>query len=60
MKKYILYPLMLLTILFLSACSNSAQPKKKTMYNLLKMLLLKFQKIYLVPQRKMKLLVKTK
>ncbi|ARX64834.1 Uncharacterised protein [Streptococcus pneumoniae] len=29
MKKYILYPLMLLTILFLSACSNSAQPKEE-------------------------------
>ncbi|TKH91622.1 NDxxF motif lipoprotein [Bacillus cereus] len=28
MKKYILYPLMLLTILFLSACSSSAQPKE--------------------------------
>ncbi|MED1267643.1 NDxxF motif lipoprotein [Bacillus mycoides] len=27
MKKYTLYLLMLLTILFLSACSNSAQPK---------------------------------
>ncbi|MBD8076806.1 MULTISPECIES: NDxxF motif lipoprotein [Bacillus cereus group] len=29
MKKYILYLLMLLTILFLSACSNSAQPKEE-------------------------------
>lgn len=29
MKKYILYPLMLLTILFLSACSNSAEPKEE-------------------------------
>ncbi|CAM4097008.1 MULTISPECIES: NDxxF motif lipoprotein [Bacillus cereus group] len=29
MKKYILYPLTLLTILFLSACSNSAQPKEE-------------------------------
>ncbi|EJV89276.1 NDxxF motif lipoprotein [Bacillus mycoides] len=29
MKKYILYPLMLLTILFLSACSNSAQPNEE-------------------------------
>ncbi|MGN4444743.1 NDxxF motif lipoprotein [Bacillus cereus group sp. MYBK79-1] len=29
MKKYILYPLMLLTLLFLSACSNSAQPKEE-------------------------------
>ncbi|EJR25873.1 NDxxF motif lipoprotein [Bacillus cereus] len=29
MKNYILYPLMLLTMLFLSACSNSVQPKKK-------------------------------
>lgn len=29
MKKYILYPLMLLTIVFLSACSNSAQPKEE-------------------------------
>ncbi|MCQ6519586.1 NDxxF motif lipoprotein, partial [Bacillus cereus] len=29
MKNYILYPLMLLTILFLSACSNSAQPKEE-------------------------------
>ncbi|MED0943862.1 NDxxF motif lipoprotein [Bacillus mycoides] len=29
MKKYTLYPLMLLTILFLSACSNSAQPKEE-------------------------------
>ncbi|PGV35039.1 hypothetical protein COD79_16565, partial [Bacillus cereus] len=29
MKKYILYPLMLLTMLFLSACSNSVQPKEK-------------------------------
>ncbi|MGG1148395.1 NDxxF motif lipoprotein [Bacillus wiedmannii] len=29
MKKYILYPLMLLTILFLSACSNSAQHKEE-------------------------------
>ncbi|MGZ7147391.1 NDxxF motif lipoprotein [Bacillus sp. BC08] len=29
MKKYILYALMLLTILFLSACSNSAQPKEE-------------------------------
>ena len=28
MKKYTLYLLMLLTILFLSACSNSAQPKE--------------------------------
>ena len=28
-EKYILYPLMLLTILFLSACSNSAQPKEE-------------------------------
>ena len=60
MKNYILYPFMLLTMLFLSACSNSVQPKEKMMYNLSKMLLLKFQKIYLVPQRKMKLLVKTK
>ncbi|MGE6550394.1 NDxxF motif lipoprotein [Bacillus mycoides] len=29
MKKYILYPLMLLTILFLSACSNSNQSNEK-------------------------------
>ncbi|EOO14301.1 MULTISPECIES: NDxxF motif lipoprotein [Bacillus cereus group] len=29
MKKYILYPLMLLTILFLSACSNNAQPNEE-------------------------------
>ncbi|MGE7887453.1 NDxxF motif lipoprotein [Bacillus cereus] len=29
MKKYILYPLMLLTILFLSACSNSAELKEE-------------------------------
>jgi len=29
MKKYILYALMLLTILLLSACSNSAQPKEE-------------------------------
>lgn len=29
MKKYTLYSLMLLTLLFLSACSNSAQPKKE-------------------------------
>ncbi len=29
MKKYTLYSLMLLTILFLSACSNSAQPKEE-------------------------------
>ncbi|MGZ9650416.1 NDxxF motif lipoprotein [Bacillus cereus] len=29
MKKYILYLLTLLTILFLSACSNSAQPKEE-------------------------------
>ncbi|MGE1060997.1 NDxxF motif lipoprotein, partial [Bacillus sp. GMa5/1] len=29
MKNYILYPLMLLTMLFLSACSNSVQPKEK-------------------------------
>ncbi|MFE7376779.1 NDxxF motif lipoprotein [Bacillus cereus] len=29
MKKYILYPLMLLTILFLSACSNSTEPKEE-------------------------------
>ncbi|WP_103652825.1 NDxxF motif lipoprotein [Bacillus thuringiensis] len=29
MKNYILYPLMLLTMLFLSACSNSAQPKEE-------------------------------
>jgi len=29
MKKYILYPLMLLTILLLSACSNSAQHKEE-------------------------------
>ncbi|KZD30598.1 NDxxF motif lipoprotein [Bacillus cereus] len=29
MKKYILYALMLLTILFLSACSNSSQPKEE-------------------------------
>ncbi|MES5887575.1 MULTISPECIES: NDxxF motif lipoprotein [unclassified Bacillus cereus group] len=29
MKKYILYLLMLLTMLFLSACSNSAQPKEE-------------------------------
>lgn len=29
MKKYILYPLTLLTILFLSACSNSAEPKEE-------------------------------
>lgn len=30
MKKYILYALMLLTILLLSACSNSAQPKEES------------------------------
>lgn len=29
MKKYILYPLILLTFLFLSACSNSVQPKEE-------------------------------
>ncbi|MGE6539732.1 NDxxF motif lipoprotein [Bacillus luti] len=29
MKKYTLYPLMLFTLLFLSACSNSAQPKEE-------------------------------
>ncbi|MGE7725819.1 NDxxF motif lipoprotein [Bacillus cereus] len=29
MKKYTLYSLMLLTFLFLSACSNSAQPKEE-------------------------------
>ncbi|AZQ48915.1 NDxxF motif lipoprotein [Bacillus sp. GX] len=29
MKKYILYPLILLTFLLLSACSNSAQPKEE-------------------------------
>ncbi|TPV45806.1 NDxxF motif lipoprotein [Bacillus dicomae] len=29
MKKYILYALMLLTVLFLSACSNSAEPKEE-------------------------------
>ncbi|PER01252.1 hypothetical protein CN280_24425 [Bacillus cereus] len=29
MKNYILYPLMLLTMLFLLACSNSVQPKEK-------------------------------
>jgi len=29
MKNYILYPFMLLTMLFLSACSNSVQPKEK-------------------------------
>lgn len=29
MKKYTLYSLMLITILFLSACSNSAQPKEE-------------------------------
>ncbi|HHL0971828.1 TPA: NDxxF motif lipoprotein [Bacillus cereus] len=29
MKKYNLYSLMLLTLLFLSACSNSAQPKEE-------------------------------
>ncbi|MEK4594472.1 NDxxF motif lipoprotein [Bacillus sp. FSL R9-9497] len=29
MKNYILYPFMLLTMLFLSACSNSAQPKEE-------------------------------
>lgn len=29
MKKYTLYSLMLLTMLFLSACSNSAQPKEE-------------------------------
>lgn len=29
MKKYILYPLMLLTILLLPACSNSAKPKEE-------------------------------
>ncbi|RAS98182.1 hypothetical protein A6E25_23575, partial [Bacillus cereus] len=29
MKKYTLYSLMLLTVLFLSACSNSAQPKEE-------------------------------
>lgn len=29
MKKYILYPLILLTMLFLSACSNSVQPKEE-------------------------------
>ncbi|MCU5380584.1 NDxxF motif lipoprotein [Bacillus cereus] len=29
MKKYILYPLMLLILLFLPACSNSAQPKEE-------------------------------
>lgn len=29
MKNYILYPLTLLTMLFLSACSNSAEPKEE-------------------------------
>ena len=29
MKKYTLYSLMLLTVLFLSACSNSAEPKEE-------------------------------
>ncbi|HDR7515131.1 NDxxF motif lipoprotein [Bacillus mobilis] len=29
MKKYILYALMLLTVLFLSACSNSSHPKEE-------------------------------
>ncbi|PGZ59933.1 hypothetical protein COE58_17650 [Bacillus cereus] len=29
MKKYTLYPLMLFTLLFLSACSNSVQPKEE-------------------------------
>ena len=29
MKKYTLYSLMLLTLLFLSACSNSVQPKEE-------------------------------
>ena len=29
MKKYTLYPFILFTLLFLSACSNSSQPKEE-------------------------------
>ncbi len=60
MKKYTLYSLMLLTLYFYQLVQTVHNLRKKTMYNLLKMLRLKFQKRYSLPQKRMKLLMKMK
>ena len=67
MKKYTLYPLMLLTLLFLSACSNSAQPKEEQ-YTIRKLddvqsikdVTIKIPETIFTSQKRMKRLTKTK
>lgn len=60
MKNYILYPFMLLTMLFLSACSNSVQPKEKNDVQSIKDVAIKVPENIFSSSKKMKLLVKTK
>lgn len=60
MKKYTLYLLMLLTILFLSACSNSAQPKAENDVQSIKDVTIKIPETIFTSSKRMKRLTKTK
>ena len=60
MKKYTLYSLMLLTLLFLSACSNSAQPKEENDVQSIKDVAIKVPENIFSSSKKTKLLMKTK
>lgn len=60
MKKYTLYSLMLLTLLFLSACSNSAQPKEENDVQSIKDVTVKIPETIFTSSKRMKRLTKMK
>ena len=60
MKKYTLYSLMLLTVLFLSACSNSAQPKEENDVQSIKDVTVKIPETIFTSSKRMKRLMKMK
>ena len=60
MKKYTLYSLMLLTLLFLSACSNGAQPKEENDVQSIKDVTVKIPETIFTSSKRMKRLTKMK
>lgn len=60
MKKYTLYSLMLLTLLFLSACSNSAQPEEENDVQSIKDVTVKIPETIFTSSKRMKRLTKMK
>ena len=59
-EKYILYILMLLTVLLLPACSNSSQPKEENDVQSIKDVTIKIPETIFTSSKRMKRLTKTK